>query len=112
MANFKIKVLQAAYAAAGRHFSTFDLGQSFGIIGIKDPAFAGRRTGQFGEYLQLRTPDGKTMNITLASGTAKGANKFEIFEMIANETVTIGTNTIHEGDKTFRAMEVVEEEED
>jgi hypothetical protein len=112
MANFKVAAFAKAFIAAGKHFSSFELGQSFGIISTNDPACIGRRTGQYGEYLSIKTPEGKVMNIALAFGSPKGARKFEIIEMIATEDVTIGANVIHEGDKSFKAVAIVEEKEE
>ena len=110
MAKFNIAKFQKVFEAAGKTVvkSNLEFVKSHGIIGVADPEFAGRRRGDFGEFLTLRNSDGGMMFLSLDKGCPPSANKFEIKEFVA----TADYEKMKEGDKIFKAFAVVEEEEE
>jgi hypothetical protein len=114
MAKFNIGGFQKAYIKAGKELrkSNFEITAELGIIGVMDPAFAGRRQGENGEYIMLKNTDGDLMFVSLAKGTPAKANKFAIKELQVTEDFEIDGKTIAAGTKSFKAYAVVEEGEE
>lgn len=110
MANFNIAKLQKAYVKGGKTLvkSNLEFVASHGIIAITDPSSMGIKTGEYGKFLQLRTAENNLMFISLEKGCPPSANKFEIKEYVA----TADYEKMKEGDVIFRAIAVVEEEEE
>lgn len=110
MAKLIIAKFAKAYEEAGKTIvkSNLEFVSSHGTIGVTDPAFGGRRKGEFGEFITLRTADGGMLFISLDKGCPAGANKFEIKEYVA----TADYEKMKEGDVIFKAFAVVAEDEE
>ena len=113
MSTFNISKFQKAYEKAGKKVlvSNFEVKATFGTIATTDPAFGGRRTGEFGEYLQLKNADNGLMFVSIAKGSPKGANLYEIKQLVVTEDFEIDGKKIEAGTETFKAYVVAEVEE-
>lgn len=80
-------------------------------IGALDPAFAGRRKGENGEYIMLRNQDGNLLSISIAKGTPASVNKFEIKKFVVQADSETNGLKLKKGDVSYMAYGIVEEEE-
>lgn len=110
MANFDIGKFSKLYKKDGKTIFKSNLEEigSVGIIGVLDPSFAGRRAGEFGEYLQLRDKESNLYFLSIAKGCPKGANAFDIKRFKALEDY----EKMKEGDIIYKAFGIVVEEEE
>ena len=109
MASLNIALFTTAFVAAGKVVakSNLSLVASHGTVSVADAQFAGRRKGEFGEFITLRNADGGLLFISLDKGCPAGCGRFEIKEFVA----TADYEKMKEGDHIFKAFAVVEEEE-
>ena len=107
---FNLGELKTAFVAEGKKVlkPTIEVVKSFGTISITDRSFAGRRVGDFGEYIMVRdNGTQEIMIVSLAKGTPASSNAFEIKQLRALETY----EDMHEGDVFFKAYGIVTEVE-
>ena len=107
--ELNIALFTTVFEAAGKTVakSNLSLVASHGTVSVADAKFAGRRKGEFGEFITLRNADGGLLFISLDKGCPAGCLRYEIKEFIA----TADYEKMKEGDHIFKAFAVVEEEE-
>ena len=107
--KLNIALFTTVFVAAGKVVakSNLSLVASHGTVSVADAQFAGRRKGEFGEFISLRNADGGLLFISLDKGCPAGCGRFEVKEFVA----TADYEKMHEGDHVFKAFAIVEEEE-
>jgi hypothetical protein len=106
MSKLNLTSFLSAFKDAGKKLaqSNVELVATHETINVLDDEFGGRYTGDFGDYIRIRTAEGIAF-VSVLKGTPATANAYQLQEYVALEDY----EHMHKGDRIFKAAGIVVE---